>query len=49
MAAKRVSRAAAVHKSGSKKGKLKKGCKFTKNGGAVCGLNGITKKAKKRR
>jgi hypothetical protein len=48
MAAKRVSRAAAVHKSGSKKGKLKKGCKFTKTG-AICGLNGITKKAKKRR
>jgi hypothetical protein len=45
MASKRVSRAAAVHKSGAKKGKLKKGCKFVK-GGAVCG---ITKKAKKRR
>lgn len=46
MAAKRVSRSAAVHKSGAKKGKLKKGCKFVK-GGAVCGLT--TKKAKKRK
>jgi len=48
MAAKRVSRAAAVHKSGPKKGKLKKNCKFTRTG-AICGLNSTTKKAKKRR
>lgn len=35
-AMKRVSRTAATHKSGAKKGKLKKGCKFGKNGQAYC-------------
>lgn len=31
-----TSRANAVRKSGPKKGKLKKGCKFTRSGGAMC-------------
>lgn len=41
---KSVARSKAVHQSGPKKGKLKKGCKFTKSGGAVC-----TKATKRRR
>jgi hypothetical protein len=32
----RVPRSAAVHQSGPKKGKLKKGCRFVRGGSAVC-------------
>ncbi|HMO94951.1 MAG TPA: hypothetical protein PKD27_02455 [Tepidiformaceae bacterium] len=45
---KRVPRSAATHSSGKKKGRLKKGCKFTK-GGAMCrGTSGGTKKRRKK-
>lgn len=43
---KRVSRKAAVRKSGKKKGKLKKGCKFVKGDGAMCRTGRATKKRK---
>ena len=45
---KRVSRAAAVHKSGKKKGRLKKGCKFVKGDGALCRKGRSTTKRKRR-
>jgi hypothetical protein len=45
---KSVPRSKAVVQSGPKKGKLKKGCKFTKSG-AVCEVGKATRRRKKRK
>jgi hypothetical protein len=49
LATKTVSRSAALVKSGPKKGKLKKGCRFLKNGMARCDTKGTPRPRKKAR
>lgn len=48
---KRVSRKAATHQSGKKKGRLKPGCKFIKGDGAMCrsGSSSTKKRSTKKR
>jgi hypothetical protein len=47
--AKFVSKEDARYKSGPKKGKLRPGCRFLKNGAAMCGLGATKKKATPKR